>query len=225
MAGACKNGKLCSMKIDFLTRSVLSCCLVLTLTHGAFADPTTWLSLLNSDGAGREIKLTEKDVVFAPTASPRFGDLVSVGYRQTDGTLLLGNIIVDGKVWSPLTGYVPLLEKAGFAEADDKHRQELFVELLRQTNEPLGTWVYEGKRGREESLPAPPAGYRQSDGQQRFVVWFCEEPGQREGPEWRRVLYLIDAQVKSIQVRTLGTFHPDAEGLRGYPPIPSRSSE
>ncbi len=213
------------MKSDIFSRTLLGGFLALTLIQGAQANPATWLGLLNSNGAGREVKLSEKDVAFATTSSPRYGEIVSVGYRQTDGTLLLGNLIVDGKVASPLAGYAEMLKKAGFAEAEESLRRELFIELLKQTNESLGTWVYEGERGREDNLPSPPASYRQSDGQQRFVIWLCEEPGQREGPEWRRVLYLVDAQATSIQARTLGTFHPAAEGLKGFPPIPSRSSE
>ncbi len=202
-------------------------CLTLTvgLAHGAAAQPASWLNLLNSDGSGRSVKLTEKDVVFAPSAETRFGDVVAVGYRQTDGTLTLGSLIWQGKVWSPMAGYAAILRQANFSEANDEERRELFLSLLRTTNEPLGIWIYRGRASREEDRPQPPAAFRQVDGQHRFVVWCCKEPGQREGPEWRRVLYLLDTSAPSVQARTLSSFHPVAEGLKGFPPIPSGSSE
>lgn len=207
-------------------RHTLACLtLAFGLIQGVVAQPASWLNLLNSDGKGRSVKLTEKDVVFAPCAETRFGEMVAVGYRQTDGTLTLGSLIWQGKVWSPMAGYAAILRQASFAEAKDEERKELFLSLLRATNEPLGIWTYRGQASREEDRPQPPATFRQVDGQHRFVVWYCEEPGLREGPEWRRVLYLVDASVPSVQARTLSSFHPVAEGLRGFPPIPSGSSE
>lgn len=203
----------------------LACALVLLLAVAVGAEGRqSWLSLLNAE-PGREQKLTEADVVFRVSTSPDFPGLVAVGFPQSDGTLVLGSLIWKGKVWTPLAGYADILSEKGFASATDDERAALFLSLLRQTNAPLGIHPYNGAKSREENLPQPLAGFRQVDGQHRFVVWYCEEPGNREGPEWREVLYLVNPGAPSIRVRTLNTYHPQAENLRGFPAIPSEPSE
>jgi hypothetical protein len=186
--------------------------------------PEAWLALLNAQ-PGREQKLTQSDVVFRPAVAEGFTDLVSAGFRQSDGTFALGCLIWQGKVWSPLSGYAQILQQKGFAEATDEERAQLFLSLLEQSNALLGIFPYSGGPSREENRPQPISGYRQVDGQHRFVVWFGEEPGTREGPEWRQVLYLISMVEPSVQARTLSTFHPVAEGLRGFPAIRPEPSE
>jgi hypothetical protein len=186
--------------------------------------PRAWLDLLNAQ-PGREQPLTEADVLLRPSASQTFPGLVSVGFRQSDGRYNLGCIIWEGKVWTPLAGYAEILRRQGFAEADDATRQQMFLDLLGALNGPVGIHPYNGEKSRGEDRPQPVEGYRQVDGEHRFVVWLCAEPGQRDGPEWRQVLYLVDPAVPSVTARTLNSFHPVAEGLSGFPPIPSESSE
>lgn len=219
-----KSGKLPSMKTARFRNLGGAAVVALALSVGALAQPASWLNLLNAEN-GRTVKLSEKDVVFAPGPDSAVGAPVAVGYRQSDGTLTLGSLIWSGKVWSPLGGYAEILQQRGFAEADDETRTSVFLDLLRTTNEPLGTWVYTGPAGKSEDRPGPPVGYRQTDGLHRFVVWYCEEPGTREGPEWRRVLYIVDANKPSVQARTLASFHPVPEGLKNFPAIPSAASE
>ena len=204
---------------------LLALAAVLLLAVPAFADGTqSWLSLLNA-APGREQPLTATDVVFRPSSSSEFPGLVAAGFPQSDGTLVLGSLIWEGKVWTPLAGYANILRGKGFVEANDEQRAALFLALLRQTNVPLGIHPYNGAKSREEGLPQPLAGFRQADLQHRFVVWYCEEPGNREGPEWREVIYLVNADATAVRARTVGTYHPLVENLRGFPPIPSEPSE
>lgn len=201
--------------------------LALCLSTSAFSqsgDSSTWLRLLNAE-SGRSQKLVAEQVLFGPATSDQFPGLVSVGYRQSDGTFTLGSLIWEGKVWSPMAGYAHILNRLGYAEADDAARNEMFLSLLKQSNEPLGIHPYTGTASREEDRPRPPSSSRQIDGQQRVELWFWKEPGDREGVEWRRVLYLVNLAEGRVKVRTLGTFYPEAEKLRGFPSSPSGSSE
>lgn len=204
---------------------LLAFILVLCLSVSALAEGAqSWLSLLNAE-PGREQKLSEADVVFRPATSAEFSGLVSVGFPQSDGTFVLGSLIWEGKVWTPLAGYAHILSQKGFAQASDEQRAALFLALLRQVNAPLGIHPYNGAKSREQGQPQPLEGYRQVDGQHRFVVWYGEEPGNREGPEWREVLYLVNMETPAVRARTLNTYHPLAESLRGFPAIPSEPSE
>ena len=208
-----------------MARGILACAVALLLAVAAVADgPKSWLSLLNAE-PGREQPLTETEVVFRPSASAEFPGLVAAGFPQSDGTLVLGSLIWDGKVFSPLAGYGSILKEKGFLDASDQQRAALFLAMLRQTNATLGIHPYNGAKSREEGRPQPLSGFRQVDGQHRFVVWYCEEPGTREGPEWRQVIYLVNADATVVRARTLGTYHPEAENLPGFPPIPSEPSE
>lgn len=213
------------MKKSLVWPVVVSLTLSLSWSSPANAKPSEWLKLLNAERTGSSVKLSDKDVYFAPQEQAPFGPLVAVGYRQTDGTLTLGSLLWREKVWSTLAGYGAILADAGFGQASDEQRGELFLALLRTTQQPLGIWLYEEESARDPDRPHPPSSLRQSDGLHRFVVWYCQEPGMREGPEWRRVLYLVDASNASVQARTLASFRPEAERLRGFPAIPSRSSE
>lgn len=199
--------------------------LLLLLTLSANAESSEkWLELLNS-GRDKKYSLKPADVSFQPSETEGFEGLVAVGFRQSDGTFNLGSLIWEGKVWTPLAGWAHILQQKGFADADDETRSALFVELMRQSHEKLGIHPYNGRASYEENRPRPVTGSRQADGQHRFVVWFCEEPGNREGPEWRQVVYVVNMQTPLIRVRTLATYHPVPEGLRDFPPIPTESSE
>lgn len=198
----------------------LACAFALFLSTVAMAQESrAWLDLLNAE-AGRKHKLSEKEVVFRPSTDERYAGLVAAGFRQSDGSLSLGSVIWDGKVWSPLAAYAQILRSTGFAEADDQTRSELFVTMLQQSNAGLGIHPYVGEKSREENRPQPVTGQRQADGKHRFVVWFYADPGNREGPEWRQVLYVISMEEPAVFAKTLQTFHPVAEGLRGFPSQP-----
>lgn len=206
-------------------KKLLTCAVLLLLTLSVQAEsPSTWLDLLNAQ-PGRAQPLTQNGVRFSASDATPFEGLVAAGFRQSDGSYTLGSLIWQGKVWSPLAGMAQVLSEKGFAEADDSSRLELFLALLQSCNGGLGIHVYNGKLSREENRPQPLSGSRQADGQHRFVVWFCEEPGTREGPEWRQVIYLINPEVPAIKARTVATYHPAPEGLRDFPPIPSAASE
>jgi hypothetical protein len=194
--------------------------LALSLSLTALAESTSgWLHLLNAE-PGRQQPLTAQDVVFRPAQGDGFEQLVAAGFRQSDGSLSLGSLIWKGKVYNPLQGYAQILSEMGFAEASDPGRLELFLKVLKHSNDALGIHPYSETGSREDNRPKPPVGSRQADGQHRFVIWFWVEPGNREGPEWRQVLYLVSADGASVRARTLQTYHPDAEGLRGFPTTP-----
>jgi hypothetical protein len=201
----------------------LALCLSLPLTAQA-GGSAEWLRLLNAE-SGRTQPLVESQVRFAPVTSEMFPGLVAVGYRQSDETYTLGSLIWEGKAWSPMQGYARILDSLGFREADDARRQELFSSLLQNSNAPLGVHLYDGKASREADRPAPMSSQRQIDGQQRVTAWFWKEPGAREGVEWRQVFYQIDPAAGRVKVKTLGTYYPDSEGLRGFPSTSSGSSE
>lgn len=187
--------------------------------------PASWLSLLNAE-PGRAQKLTAEQVVFRPSVSPSYPGLVSVGFPQSDGTLTLGSLIWQGKVYSPLAGYAGILQQQGFAEASDEERASMFLDVLTQCNASLGLHPYQGAKSRQRDRPQPIFGQRQpSGGQHSFVVWMCEEPGNREGPEWREMLYQVSPDAAKVRARTLNVYHPAAERLRDFPPMPSESSE
>jgi hypothetical protein len=199
---------------------LLSCLLALSLSTTALAQDTqSWLSLLNAE-PGREQKLTEKDVLFKPASDPRFSGVVAVGFRQSDGSYSLGSVIWQGKLWRPLVAFANILRSQGFVEADDSARQELFLSLLEQIHGSLGIHPYTGEKSRQENRPQPITGQRQVDGKHRFLVWFWVEPGHREGAEWRQVRYVVSMEEPAVTVKTLQTFHPVAERLRGFPSTP-----
>ncbi len=201
----------------------LALCLSFPLAAQA-QGPSDWLRLINSE-EGRTEKLGENQVLFAPSQSEAFPGLVAVGYRQSDETYTLGSLIWEGKVWTPMAGYARILKSLGYQDADDAGRDSLFLGLLRECNAPLGVHLYAGPAAKEADRPAPPSGQRQLDGQQRATVWFWKEPGAREGVEWRQVFYQIDLREDRVKVKTLGTYYPETEGLRGFPSSPSKSSE
>lgn len=178
-----------------------------------------WLQQLNAQ-PGRESPLTAQQVIFYASNSDDLGQVVAAGFPQTDATVVLGAVLWRGKLYTPLAGAGSMLGFLGFRQADDATRLQLFLKVLNLIDRPLGIHPYTGPASAEPERPQPITGSRQANGTHRFTVWFYQEPGQREGGEWRQVLYLIDPLTPAITARTLVTFHPVAEGLQGFPKAP-----
>lgn len=191
--------------------------LALLLTTLAWSEtPEGWLRRWNNE-PGREIKLTSENVVFKESKSELFPGLTAVGFRQSDGRFSLGRVIWNSTAMSPLQGMGAALVKAGFAEADDQAREEIFLTLISELQGSLGTIPYQGEPSRQKDRPVPIYGERSSDGSHRFVVWYSLLPPDRESREWRKVLYFISGDGATVKARTLATYHPKAERLRGFP--------
>ncbi len=175
-----------------------------------------WLRILNAQ-SGRDKPLTEKDVLFCPAESGELSSLVAVGYLQSDGSHVLGSILWQGKAWAPLAGYAQVLKSLDFANKDDEERKQIFWTLLSAANLGLGIHPYDGEKSREIHRPQPISSRSSSNGTHQFKVWFYEEAGAREGPEWREVIYFVSADGEQVKARTLQTFHPLVEGLVDFP--------
>lgn len=176
-----------------------------------------WLKLLN-DQPGRQERLTAEQVRFFVSSKDGCQDIGIAGFPQTDGTIVLGDLILKDKVYTPLDGIATILQERGFQEASDDARTAIFINVFQQINQPLGIHVYSGEPSSEEDRPQPVRYQRQASDFFRLAIWVCQEPGLREGPEWRQILYIVAPGAASLSARTLQVFHPKAERLRGFPP-------
>lgn len=194
--------------------------LTLVMTASTWAEtPEGWLRRWNSE-PGREGKLTMENVVFKASEDGIFSGLTAVGFRQSDGRLTLGRVIWKSQALSPLEGMGAALRDSGFPDADDATREQIFFDLTNALQGSLGIVPYQGEPARQKDRPVPLFGERGTDGSHRFVVWYSLLPPNRESREWRKVLYFVSADGSAVRARTLATYHPKGEGLRGFPEIP-----
>ena len=195
--------------------------------HAASAqDVSEWVRRWNRED-GRETKLKAEDVVVKSAQGEGLEQLQVAGFRQSDGTFPLGKVMWNGQSFSPLSGFGQVLDALGFAAMDDQAREKCFLALLQQSYGLLGTKVYTGEAMRqlEGDRPQPIRQIRGADGSHRFQVWFYEFPVMTEEGEWREVLYFISPDAKTVRARTLGSYFPVGERLRGFPDISEESFE
>lgn len=178
-----------------------------------------WLRRLNAE-SGREVKLSKDDVMFQDADKELFPGLIAIGFRRSDGRYTLGRVIWKGKALSPLAGVGAVLKDGDFASLDDEARRDLFLTLLTQIQGKLGVIPYEGEPSQTKGRPVPIVGERGTDGGHRFLVWYSLFPSNREVREWRHVLYFVSPDGSTVKARTLATYHPKAERLKGFPETP-----
>ena len=191
--------------------------LVLAVTPLALAkSPSQWIKIWNRD-RGRSVPLDIESLLFKDSTSEMLPGMSSVGFLQSDGTYVFGKLIWKERSYSPLSGFAKILRDQKFSELSDEKKQGLFLELLQQSYGQLGTEPYIGSPSKKEDRPQPMFGVASKNGSHRFQVWLMHEAGEREGTEWRRVIFFISPGAKSVKTRTLKTYHPTAENLKGFP--------
>lgn len=182
------------------------------------ADPAEeWVRKWNTE-EGREVKLKAEDLLLKTTSEGPMSGLVACGFKQTDGTFLLGRLVWREKSFSPLQGFGEILSELGFSEMTDAQRVETFLSLLQNTYGKLGTKAYTGPQGKV-NRPKPITQLRGPDDSHRFQVWFYVQPVSAEGGEWREVLYFVSRDGQQVKARTLATYYPEGERLTDFPPI------
>lgn len=179
--------------------------------------PDEWLRRWNRE-PGRSTPLTSATVLFENSDSRLFPGLVAVGFRQSDGTFPLGRLIWNGKAYTPLAGFEEVLRDVGFAGQDDAERERTFLTLLQQTYGKLGVKPYTAKAIRQADRPRPLIATRGPANIHRFRVWFYNFPAETLAGEWREVFYVVAAD-GGVRARTLNSFRPESEGLKGFPEI------
>lgn len=175
-----------------------------------------WLARWNAE-KGREVTLKSEDVLFQPADSELFPSLLSAGFRQSDGSYLLGKVIWRNQDYTPLPGLAKVLADVGFVQMSDLERERAFLALLQQTYGKLGVRPYTGEDLRTVDRPAPIRALRGPDGSHRFQVWYYEFPVATADGEWREVLYLVSRDASQLIARTLGSHRPELERLKGFP--------
>lgn len=185
-----------------------------------------WVDRWNLE-EGREVKLKVEDVLVKSAEGDAFGGLQVAGFVQSDGTFPMGKVMWRGESFSPLSGFGRVLAETGFAEMDDQSRETHFLRLLQQTYGLLGTKVYTGTamRQTEGARPEPIRASRGADGSHRFQVWFYELPVKSEEGEWREVLYHVSPDGKTVRARTIHSYFPISERLKGFPETSAESFE
>jgi hypothetical protein len=198
--------------------------LALTLTAVNADQKAEWLRIWNST-TGREIQLKAEDVLLKECEKEPLAGLVAAGIRQSDGSFTLAQVVWKSEASTPLLGFGRVLSDLNFQDLDDQTRRATFLLLLQETYGAVGTKPYTGPPSREQDRPSPMRGLRGPDDSHRFQVWYYDVPIQTEGGEWREVLYSVSPDGTSIRSRTLGTYFPLAERLRGFPAISSELFE
>ena len=204
------------------TRIILVALLLLTPLPSLADVGSTWLRRWNSE-PDRKQKLKESHVLFKASKDASLQDLLAVGFKQTDGSFLLGRVIWREKAYYPLAGFAQVLSDKNFTTQSDQEREATFLTLLQQTYGLLGTKVFTGSPLSRYDRPQRIVGNRGPDDSHRFQVWFYKFPLQTESGEWREVLYSVSADGKKVRSKTLGSYRPTAEKLRSFP-RPSRES-
>lgn len=186
--------------------------------------PSDWVKIWNQD-PGRRTPLDTNTLLFKNSTSSLFPDMTSVGFVQSDGTYIFGKLIWNERAYSPLSGFSKILTDKGFATLGDEERQSVFLELLQQTFGQLGTKPYVGVASKSDDRPQPIVGVRATDGSHRFQVWFVHQAGEREGIEWRKVIFTIAPSGDRVRSTTLQTYHPTIENLKDFPTGSGAASE
>jgi len=199
-------------------------CLAVSLLPACADQKSDWLKRWNSERE-QAFQLKAEDVVFKESTDPRLKGLAAVGIRQSDGGFSLSQIIWRGSIETPLRGFGQVLSDLDFSTLDDQERRSLFLSLLQQTYGAIGHKPFTGPPSRSSERPVPILELRGPDGSHRFQVWFCELPINTEDAEWREVMYSVSADGSSVKARTLGSYRPIGERLRGFPTISSELFE
>ena len=176
-----------------------------------------WVRKWNKE-EGRDSKLRAEDLLLKRTSEGQLSGLIACGFKQTDGTFLLGRLVWKDTTYSPLQGFAEILQDFEFSEMTDQERTDVFLSVLQSTLGKLGTKPYTGPAGRE-NRPRPITQVRGPDDSHRFQVWFYVQPVSAEGGEWREVLYYVSRDGTQVKARTLATYHPEGERLPDFPPV------
>ena len=205
--------------VNIVKLIVLSGLLVTMTSLPCLADSTqAWVQRWNSE-AGRGLKLKLEDVILKESQAPELSGLAVAGFRNTDGSYVLGRVIWANQSWSPLQGFGKVLNSKKFSTLDDAARNMLFETLLQQSYGLLGTKVFTMEGPSKKDRPKAPLGVRGVNDSHRYKVWYYKFPVNAEEGEWREVLYTVSPDGSIVRATNLGAYHPISERLDGFPSL------
>ena len=200
-----------------IPKTLLLLSLLPTLSSTALADQKSdWLRRWNNE-AGNAVQYKAEDVILKESRAERMPSLFAAGFRQSDSGFTLGRVIWKQQSYTPLSGFAAVLQDFDFANLSDGERRELFLELLQQTYGAVGIKPYTGSASKRKDRPWPIVDLRGPDDSHRFQVWYFDMPIDKEEGEWREVVYVVSPDGSKVKARTLGSYYPGSEKLRGFP--------
>ena len=182
---------------------------VLLLAAVALADLTDAqiLSALNSDRSGKEL-VTAKNVRIL---RPELEGVILVGFLTGTRGALLGTVFVDGQKMIPGDACKAVLGKLGWEKAGSADRQRL-----------ARLWVEKAQLAFEETLidekvpdfqlaGAPkfekPKLESTAAGGVRLQGWIREDAGTQPGTNYRKAIYLFDADGRLVRVKMMDQYY------------------
>lgn len=184
--------------------------LLVLLTVAALADGPTDQQILTILNAGRPTKqqLTTKDVrILRPEG---LDGVTLVGFLTGSRGALLGVVFLDGQKMLPADACRALLGKLGWEKASPAERQKLALTWVEKAQLAFAEQLVEEKNADFQAKDAPkfepPRLESTAAGGVRVQAWIKEDSGTTSGTNYRKSIYLFDADGRLARARQLDQY-------------------
>jgi len=180
--------------------------LLLLISAPALADMTDTqvLAALNAGRPSKE-QLTAKNVrILRPEG---LEGVVLVGFLTGSRGALLGTVFVDGQKMSPGDACRAVLAKLGWEKASPAERQKLALTWVEKAQLAFAEELIQQKNADFQLKDAPkfeaPKLESTAAGGVRLQAWIREDSGTTSGTNYRKSIYLFDADGKMVRARQM----------------------
>jgi hypothetical protein len=170
---------------------------------------STVLNLVNSGRPANEKVPAERIHIAHPKSFPK---ATLVGFFTGSRGVLLGDIMVDGKLYVANSAAPLLLQQAGWDKASGPERQALALQWLDECVLAFGDTLLRttpSKTGDAAKIK-PLAVQSLGDGGVRVNGWIQEDPGRNSGQFYRRILYIFGPHGQIVRGRQIDRFYQES---------------
>lgn len=182
---------------------------IASLSAAALADLTDQqiLSALNAGRSAKE-QLTAKSVrILRPEG---LEGVALVGFLTGGRGALLGTVFVDGQKMAPGDACRVVLGKLGWEKASAAERQKLARTWVEKAQLAFAEELVTERNADFQSKDAPkfepPKLESTAAGGARLQAWIKEDSGTTSGTNYRKSIYLFDADGKMVRVRLMDQY-------------------
>jgi hypothetical protein len=151
----------------------------------------TVLSLVN-EGRSSSTKVTASQLRLVHPAD--FPAVTLVGFFTGSRSVLLGSVVLKGKLVPPNRAAQLLLQQAGWGNASGLERAKLAQRWLEEGILAFGETLVKVKpKGEDAAKIHVPSIRALGDGGVRIIAWVEEDPGRSLGTYYRRCYYIFGA--------------------------------
>ena len=143
--------------------------------------------------------------------SKSFPEATLVGFFTGSRSVILGDVIIDGKVYTANSAATLLLQKAGWEKASPPEKQALALAWLDECVLAFGETLLRTAPAKYGDLARikPVALKSLGDGSVRVIGWVQEDPGLNTGTFYRQIHYIFGPQAQVVRSRIVDRFYQE----------------